>query len=291
LRFSATSLRDDYERYGYASPIEVFTPEIAQSYGERFLAYWNSFDAEVRRKPRAEQAFIYEQTHLVLPWVLDMAREPVVLDVVEKLLGPDILLWLAQWFVKLPGEDGIANGLVDWHQDEAYWGFDEPLVVTVSIACSPVTPENGAMRIVRGSHHGPLLPYEEGDTRSGNVLSRGQRIAGIDPSTAVDVVLTPGQMSVHHPRAVHASGPNRSAIPRINLVARFAAPSIRQAGPNPPEGILVRGSDGHGVWRLLDDPTAEGSPGRQLETLRRIKQNTAVVAAARAKERSGVPSG
>jgi hypothetical protein len=137
------------------------------------------------------------------------------------------------------------------------------------------------MRVIGGSHRGPLLQYEEGATDSGNILSRGQRIVGVDEKSARNVRLRPGEMSMHHPRTVHGSRPNASPQPRINLVARYAAPSIRQDGPNPPEGILVRGTDRHGIWRLLP-PGVDDDPARQRDSLRRIKENTRFVAEARA---------
>jgi non-heme Fe2+,alpha-ketoglutarate-dependent halogenase len=272
-----------YHRCGVLFPLQVIDEAAALERGARYLDYWKSFDAALKAAPREEQSFIYEQTHLVLPWVGELVCQPEVLDVAEQILGPDLVLWLTQWFVKLPGATGIANGLIDWHQDEAYWGFDEALVVTAWIALSTVTADNGAMKVIRGSHAGPLLEYEEGVTGSGNVLSRGQRIVGVESSQAIDVCLRPGQMSVHHPRMVHASSPNRSTVPRINLVARFAVPSIDQQGPNPPEGVLVRGADRYGIWRLLDPSVSAGDLTAQRAAIGRVKENTHFVAAAKAR--------
>jgi hypothetical protein len=104
-----------YEEQGYVFPVGVLAEDDATGYADQFLEYWRSIDPELRRRPRREQAFVYEQTHLVLPWVLELVRHPVILDAVAEIIGNDIVLWISQWFVKLPGEAGVANGLIDWH--------------------------------------------------------------------------------------------------------------------------------------------------------------------------------
>ena len=177
----------------------------------------------------------------------DIVSDPNVLDVVEEILGPDLLVWSTRWFSKLPGE----KTYVSWHQDATYWGLHPPNVTTAWIALSDSTRENGCMRVIPGTHLDPLLP--QNDTyHPENALSRGQEIAvAVDESSAVDIVLAPGEMSLHHIGIVHGSEVNTSDEPRIGLAIRYIAPDVVQDGPIVPAGLLVRGSDTFGNFDLL----------------------------------------
>jgi ectoine hydroxylase-related dioxygenase (phytanoyl-CoA dioxygenase family) len=139
----------------------------------------------------------------LLAWVNDIIRDPRVLDPVESLLGPDILCWASGFFAKQPG-DGT---FISWHQDATYWGLSSPDVVTAWIALTPSTPESGCMRVVPGTHRAQIAHRDTFAKK--NLLSRGQEIAAaVDEREAVDVVLAPGQMSLHHVLIVHGSNPS-----------------------------------------------------------------------------------
>ena len=72
-----------------------------------------------------------------------------------------------------------------------------------------------------------------------NLLSRGQEIAvEIDESAAVDVVLDPGEFSLHHGRMFHASNPNKSSQRRIGLAIRYIATSMSQVEWAPHHGAI-----------------------------------------------------
>ena len=51
--------------------------------------------------------------YLVLPWAAKLARDPRILDAVEDLLGPDLLIYTSTFFIKEPRSPTIAA----WHQD------------------------------------------------------------------------------------------------------------------------------------------------------------------------------
>ena len=69
--------------------------------------------------------------YLILPWAARMARDPRILDVVEDLIGPDILIWTSTFFIKEPGSPMVAA----WHQDATYYGLDpvEPIAVWLAL--------------------------------------------------------------------------------------------------------------------------------------------------------------
>ena len=75
---------------------------------------------------------------------MELAKDPMIVDCVEQLIGPDIILWGCQLFCK-PGSDGME---VPMHQDGAYWPIRPLATCTVWVALDHVTEENGCMRVV-----------------------------------------------------------------------------------------------------------------------------------------------
>ncbi len=160
--------------------------------------------------------------HVVIPELAEMTRNPDILDIIEAILGPDLLAWSVELFIKKAG----SNKTVSWHQDITYWGMGETDdEVTTWIALSDVSVEAGCMRFIPGSHKSGLV--EHNDTfSSDNLLSRGQVIANVQEEHAVHGTLLPGQMSLHHGRYFHASGQNRSSDRRIGLAIRYVTPAV-----------------------------------------------------------------
>ena len=148
---------------------------------------------------------------------LEVAREPGILDCVAQLIGPDIILWGCQIFCK-PGGDGME---VPLHQDGHYWPIRPLATCTVWLAIDPSTTENGCLRVVPGSHHGQQLIEHTRDDRERLTLNRRVADGTIEPDTAVDVELEPGQMSMHDIYMVHGSAPNTSAKRRAGLSIRY----------------------------------------------------------------------
>jgi non-heme Fe2+,alpha-ketoglutarate-dependent halogenase len=212
---------------------------------------------------------INTDTHFVLEWVDALTREPGILDAVEKVLGPDLLAWNTSWFVKFPGD----KAFVSWHQDGAYWGLSPMEVATAWVALGPVTPENGCMRVIPGSHTRTHLPQRD-TFADNNVLSRGQEIAvAVDEAQAVDLALQPGQISLHHLWIVHGSNANRptnraSGSPSATLRRRYA-----RRGPQADRHAGARAGQ-HGHFTLTDRPQgneAVAGEGRHAELLQRVR--------------------
>lgn len=127
---------------------------------------------------------------------------------------------------------GSGGGGVDWHQDYAYFTFlDRPAVVTVRLALTPCTKENGCLRVVSGSHRWGLAG--EGLTfRADRVTSEG--LATLSPERQAEVQnehvaveLEPGDISIHHSLTFHCSQENPSARPRKTLAVRLVDGEVR----------------------------------------------------------------
>lgn len=205
----------DYERDGILLPLRVLAGEEVERF-RRELAPLMA--GEGRAQP-------VRQPHLSLPWACELATHPKVVDAVESVLGPDVLVHSTIIFFKRPGD----GGYVSWHQDGLYATLRAPRLTSAWIALSESTVENGCMRVIPGSHRQGILPHLENPTHD-NLLSRGQAIAGVDEALARDVVLQPGEMSLHHSDIIHGSNANRSDKERIGFIVRFVTPEVERAG-------------------------------------------------------------
>lgn len=249
--------RDDaarYEREGYLSPLTVLDPGQAAAYRERYAELEAFLAADVAGLPPAKVQ-LFSETHAFLPWAHELATRPAVLDAVEAVLGPDLLIWHSRWFTKRPGD----GAYVTWHQDGTYWALEPPNVCTAWIALSRSDDATGCMRVVPGTHHAGQLPHR--DTHAPlNALTRGQEITvEVDEAEAVSLVLEPGQMSLHHIGLVHGSGENRGRDARIGFAVRFVAPEVRQDVEHS-FAMLVRGQVRFGHFQLLEPPAGGELP-------------------------------
>ena len=226
-----------YRRDGYLCPIDVFDADEAAAH-RAALEHIERNYAQVL--PRPVGRYLRTSSYLSTDVPLRIARDPRILDKVESILGPDILMWSCEYFIK----EARTPNFVSWHQDLTYWGMDgTDHEVTAWMALSPATAASGAMKFVPGSHKGRIVPHED-TFAADNLLSRGQEIAvEVNEADAVVAALAPGQMSLHHGRLFHASGPNSSDDRRLGLAMRFIRPDTPSTGPCRDFAMLMRGAD------------------------------------------------
>lgn len=239
---------DQYRRDGYYAPVRVVPREQAAGYRQRLESVERDLGGPLRGVYRIKP-------HLLFTWLAELVRLPAVLDAVEDVIGPDILCWNSSFFTKEPE----SPGYVSWHQDATYWGLSEPDVVTAWVAFTESTPRNGNMQVIPGSHRSQA-PHVD-TFHPANLLSRGQEIAvEVDEGQAADIVLEPGEMSLHHVLIVHGSRANTSSDRRIGYAIRYIPTRVRQvAGPRD-SATLVRGHDAFGHFDLEPAPAADLDP-------------------------------
>jgi len=104
----------NYHEHGFLSPIDVFSEAQA-------LAYKEQLEAAERDHPEHIHAENRNNTHLSFKFLDEIAHHPVVLDVVEDLLGEHFSLWATVLFIKEPS----TPHFVSWHQDATYMGLDK----------------------------------------------------------------------------------------------------------------------------------------------------------------------
>ncbi len=244
---------EQYWQDGFLFPLSVLNDDEVCRFTNDLAAL------ERGEHPTLEQPlthYLRMQSHLVLPMAAQLATHPRVLDAVEPLLGPNIMIWGAEFFIK----EAQSTSVVTMHQDLTYWGFGETSdQVTAWIALTPSTVESGCMDFVRGSHKNPILPHT--DTHAdNNLLSRGQEInVKVSGDDRTHVVLAPGQMSLHHGLTIHGSQPNRSSERRIGFAIRYINPSARQATVEREYAMLARGVDDSDAFIHVDAPSTSFS--------------------------------
>ena len=221
---------EKFHKDGFLSPINVFSINEALELKDKLE------DAE-KIWPEAFSAAARNNAHLNFEFFDSIVHNEKLLDAVEDILGPNILAYASTLFIKEPRDPGF----VSWHQDGTYMGMNNNNFVTPWLALSQATPESGCMRMIPGSHH--YLRAHDDTYGEENLLTRGQVARDVDASKAVDIILRPGQMSLHHPVVIHDSQANPSDYRRIGFAAQsyMAADVYQTYGQN--NWLQVRGDN------------------------------------------------
>ncbi len=232
-----------YDENGCSGPFHVLSPGEAAAILARIDAVRPEQVAPVRHP------WIYK-SYLLFTWMDALVRNPAILDAVEPVVGPDILVMSADIWRKAPGE----TRHISFHQDAGYWHLDPPEIVTAWVALTPATPENGCMQFALATHKLRLVAHEN-TYAPDNMLSHGQT-AQIDLSAydLIDDVLAPGEMSLHHALLAHGSGPNTTQAPRVGICIRYLPGRIATTSGPPVSAMVVRGK--HTGNLILETPPA-----------------------------------
>ena len=208
---------EQYHDEGFISPVRVISEAQALSIKNQLEQVEAEFPDEINAESR-------NNLHLSFTFLDALAHNTIIVDAMEDIIGPDIALWASVMFIKEPS----SKQYVSWHQDATYMGLDSIDFPTPWIALSPSNIETGCMTMIAGSHHSEIQNHEDTFAEN-NILTRGQVIPNIDKSKAVDLILEPGEMSIHHGAIIHGSQPNKSNQRRIGFsLQSFVPPSIKQ---------------------------------------------------------------
>lgn len=244
-----------YRENGYLPRLAVAAPPEA----DRIRRQFDALEVETGR----EQARIgLLDRHFDRPFLWQLATAPAVLDAVESLIGPDILLLATHFFCKY----GREERFVAWHQDVTYWALDPPCALTVWYAVDASDRENGCMRVLPGTHRGGIRTHGTAQA-AGNLLSINQEVpvTSEEEASAVDLELGAGEASLHDGALIHGSLPNRSSRRRCGLTLRYIPAFVRPDGLNSMartwNAVLVRGEDAFGHFGRRPAPTFAGSSG------------------------------
>ena len=252
--------------------MDVMSEDEAHGYRQRLEQLETKYPAQLNAENR-------NNAHLSFMFMDEIAHHPVILDCMEDLMGGNFALWGTVLFIKEPQ----SQGFVSWHQDATYMGIEPHEFITPWLALTPSNRNNGCMSMIPGSHKDRIQPHDD-TFHQHNILTRGQEIKQVDEGRAVDLILKPGQMSVHHARVVHGSKPNTSDQRRIGVVMQgYAASHCRQAiGENYWQPI--RGEFNNDEYIKLARPKSDmDSAG--VENRNRVNQNWSDILYRDARER------
>ena len=241
-------LAENYRKDGFLTGIYVSDAVEATHHRQAY----NALEAEVGAE-KCEIGLV--DWHFDYQFIWELATHPKIVDVIEALIGPDVMLLATHFFCKY----GPRDKFVAWHQDVTYWGLEPPDAITAWYAIDDSDTGNGCMQVIPGSHQRGIKEHGTSD-QAGNLLSINQEVpvTEAEAETAVDLVLKAGEMSIHHGQMIHGSLPNHSTRRRCGLTIRYIDPSVRQAEENslkrPWKPILLRGEDRYQNFTTVSNP-------------------------------------
>jgi hypothetical protein len=232
---------EQYHDQGFISPIRVISEQEALFIKEELEQVEKEFPEEINSESR-------NNLHLSFAFLDALAHNKIIVDAIEDLIGPDISLWASVMFIKEPS----SKQYVSWHQDATYMGLDSLDFPTPWIALSPSNIETGCMTMIAGSHKTKIQNHKDTFAEN-NILTRGQVIQDVDESKAVDLILQPGEMSIHHGAVIHGSQPNNSNQRRIGF-------SLQSYMPNNVKQIV-----GRNLWTHVRGQKRQDDDGMLLD--------------------------
>ncbi len=219
-----------YSRDGYLCfRKNLFTP--AQ------LDTLDSIFEEHRYADPQRQGDEFDTPHFSDPRLFEYLLAPHVLDLVESIIGPDIILWSSHFLCK----DPRVGRATPWHSDSAYWhgrldSYDK--IVTIWLAVDDVDAGNGCMQVIPGSHL-TAPGFEAYVPVDGARHSFADALASVDPAQARSLELRRGECSLHDGRIVHGADPNTSDRRRLGYTMRYLAASVT---------VNPQRNAGHRLW-------------------------------------------
>jgi chlorinating enzyme len=266
-KLSEKDIRSFYEK-GYIGPFDLIPPNEVDAIREHLMAVAKSpskvysyadGDFGIRLKEDessngkgtvvmsnrevALKKMNFRDRHLEDETILNLFKNPAIIERAAQLLGPDLLLWRTQFFPK-----SRANCGTPWHQATTYL-FDnqkesvvyppdpsELFQLTVWIALTDATKEKAAMVVARGTHQDiyPIMggDYDEAETADGKEKNRlGTMSISVDydlkPEMVQVVEMKAGQFFIFSERALHGSLDNSTDEVRWAINGRFVCPHTK----------------------------------------------------------------
>jgi hypothetical protein len=253
-----------YRRDGFLFPLDCLTPDDVRYFRGRLEAFEREQGGTFGKLPD----LVRSKSHLLFTWMDALVRHPKLLDAVESLIGPNILLYHLTSWLKEPNDPSH----VSWHQDGTYFGLEPYEQITAWIALTDATPEMGCIRILPGSHVIGQRPHRD-TFAPGNLLSRGQTIeARLDYTQYEMMPLRAGQISLHHTHIVHSSESNRTDERRIGIGVSYIPTHCRLVNDARVTAALVRGRDEFGHFDPEPRPAGDFDPAARAAHAAAVEQ-------------------
>lgn len=246
LRLTPEQIRF-YNEKGYVAPLDAYTP--AEAVQNR--AYFDDLLRKVQTARADLDSYSINGFQVHCAGLYDIVTNPIILDCVQDLIGPDVVCWGTHFFCKQPHDPKK----VAWHQDASYWPLTPARTVTVWLAIDDADVENAAMKFLPATHAMGHLKWRE--VTGPAVLNQEIENVGQFGRPVYDV-LRAGQFSLHADMLAHGSDPNHSDRRRCGLTMRYCPPTVRALDARWTKGaIQCRGSNAPGNWPHNPRPAGE----------------------------------
>jgi non-heme Fe2+,alpha-ketoglutarate-dependent halogenase len=261
---------DQYRYDGYLFPFAALSSEEVGECNLGLARYEAWLGGPVNKADRRWRSAAY----VMLPWADALVRHAKVLDIVEDLIGPDILVYTVTFFIK----EAESPTFAAWHQDATYFGLDPHEHVTAWVALSDASAEAGCMEVVSAKGEPRQLRHAALGLKH-SINGGGQAIVEqFDEAGGTMMGLPAGSFSLHHTLCRHRSAPNRARHRRVGLGISYIPAHCRLTGSVRMCARLVRGRDTGGHFELIPGPEGELHPAalqRHELVYRRYRDNYA----------------
>ena len=223
-----------FEKNGFSDPLLLLTEEKTHELVEELENYIKCSIGPNPNNP-------LQSRHIDRPLIRKICNSDYLLNQIEKLLGPNLVMWASYFFIKEP-----HGKMIPWHQDLEYWNIDPPINISAWIALTECTIKNSCVEIIPGSHK---KKYKHVPLKSKNyVFPKGVHLTNKLKSKIKHMILKPGEFFIFNEKLLHHSAINLTEESRIGLSLRFTLPTVKIEHYTPPlhsghMALLVRGKD------------------------------------------------
>ncbi len=240
-----------YRHDGFQFPL----PGIGAEHARRARADLEEYETGMGGKLTEIDRTARYKLHVKLPWAHAIATHPAILDAVEDVIGPDILIWTSTFFVKEPKTPAVTL----WHQDATYFGLRPHDHITAWVALSDASAVSGCMTFI--PEGGAPRLYQHKANAVPNSMNGGSQtiVEDFDRDSGVRGMLNAGEFSLHHTLCIHSSPPNESDDRRIGYGISYMPANTRHIGTIRQRAMLVRGEDRYGHFELEAHPGEDQS--------------------------------
>ena len=234
-----------FNENGYVGPFKMCEPAEMDSVRARV-------ETDVFATPPKLHDIIEQCRHLDCRVLYDLCSHPAIVERMASVLGPNLVLWRSNVFIKNPGDKEVP-----WHQDYNYWPLDPAINISAWIAIDEATPENSCVQIIPGTHRSEFPSVKSPPEMLFNKMTDP---ACVDLSKKIDMPLKPGEFFLFNERTMHHSEKNTSNKRRMGLAVRVTLPTCKVDHTRLIAGhrcIQLCGEDRHGINLMAQPPDGE----------------------------------
>ena len=235
---------DFFVANGYLGPFAAMSPD-------EMAPIRHEIDTKILTSDGPSPRSRFQSRHIDSPVMYDLAVHPAIIDRIACLLGPDLVTWATNLWLKAPGGKEIP-----WHQDINFWPIEPPINASAWLAIDRVTIENSCLQIIPGSHR-RFIPHVRAEEDMG--FSEMADPKQFNADERVNMELEPGEFFLFTERLLHRSSANTSDKRRLGMAVRVTLPFVHIFQDREPlhaghTAIVAKGKDVMGFNQYAGRP-------------------------------------